>query len=90
MRRIRRIPRFDREWGRLLLSGPGDAPEATDVLLDFSKNAFPIGNEGTMASFGFGALPIGVSEAIPNSSEGPPAVSSEVVDSESVCIAWDF
>ena len=90
MRRVRRIPFF--EWGReyILLLGAGGIPVEAEVLFDFLGSAFSIGNEGTVDSPGVGVLTRGVCHSVPIGSEGVPVVTSDVVDSESVCNAWGF
>lgn len=90
MRRIRRIPFFERVCEYLLFVGAGGAPEAAGVLFGFLESAFPIGNEGTMVSPSVGGLANGVPQSVPIGSEGSPVVTSDVVDSESVGNSWDF
>ena len=84
MRRIRRIPFFERVCEYLLFVGAGGAPEAAGVLFGFLESAFPIGNDGTMVSPGAIGLANGVSQSVPIGSEGVPVVTSGVVDSEPV------
>ena len=76
--------------GGFRLSGACGNPDDSEVLLGFLESAFSIGNEGTVVSCGVGVFAHGVSQLVHIGSGGSPVVTSDVVDSESVCNSCDF